>query len=147
MGTPRTTVWYEDVQEGEEASPLSIESITRTHIVRYAGASGDFNPLHHDEPFAQRVGYPSVFAMGMMTAGFLGHMLTDWMGLKNLRVYRVRFLSLVWPGDDLTCKGKVVEKHIENGRGYVHCDLTVENQRGEVVISGYAKVELPLNGH
>lgn len=78
-----------------------IGPITRTDIVRFAGAGGDFNPVHHDEEFARAAGFPSVFAMGMLTAGLLGDFVASWLGLANVGRFAVRFASPVWPGDTL----------------------------------------------
>src|SRR5574338_1681476 len=83
-----------------------VENLTRTQIVQYAGASGNFNPIHHDEMFATRAaGYPSVFAHGMLTMGLTGRLLTDWLGDGVLREFGVRFVKQVFPGDTLTARG------------------------------------------
>lgn len=76
--------------------------VTRTDIVRYAGAGGDFNPIHHDEVFAREAGYPTVFAMGLYTAGLAGAALAEAVGPLHLRKYGVRYVGQVWPGDTLT---------------------------------------------
>jgi len=81
----KKVLYFEEIREGDEAPPVVVANITRTHIVRYAGASGDFNPIHHDELYAIRAGNDRLFAMGMMTAGFLSHMITDWVGDGKLR--------------------------------------------------------------
>jgi len=141
---PAKTVRFEDMEEGSEGPAFKIENITRTNIVRYAGASGDFNPIHHDEPYAQSLGYPGIFAMGMMTAGFLSRLPSAWFGLKHLRRYQVRFVSQAWPGDTLTFKGKVAKKYEEEGSGIVEIDLVVENQKSEAVITGKATAAFPL---
>src|ERR671931_640235 len=93
---------FEDVQEGDEAPSWELADVRRTHFVKYAGASGDFNPMHHDDSVATAVGYPSVFGHGMFTAGVLSHYLTDWVGLPNLRKFGVRFKTQVYPGDTLS---------------------------------------------
>src|SRR5436305_11504669 len=91
-----------DVEVGQTFSALVVEDLTRTQIVQYAGASGDYNPLHTDEIFTTQVaGYPSVFAHGMLTMGMTGKMLTDYVGDARLTKYGVRFTSQVWPGDTL----------------------------------------------
>ena len=82
--------------------------VSRTDLVRYAGASGDFNPLHHDETFARAAGLPGVMAHGMFSAGLLGSFLLAWVGERPIRRYRVRFLSPVWPGDILHAGGEIV---------------------------------------
>lgn len=77
--------------------------VTRTDLVRYAGAGGDFNPIHHDDDFARGAGYPSVFAHGLLTAGILASRVTARFGADRLRRFSVRYRDQVWPGDTLTC--------------------------------------------
>ena len=77
--------------------------LTRTDFVRYQGASGDFNPIHHDEEFAKASGFPTVFSVGMLQAGILASFATDWLGASNVRKFGVQFREQVWPGDELTC--------------------------------------------
>lgn len=135
--------YFEEIREGDEAPPVVVANITRTHIVRYAGASGDFNPIHHDELYAIRAGNDRLFAMGMMTAGFLSHMITDWVGDGKLRRYKIRFGRQVWPGDTVTCKGKITGKYTEGGKNYLQADVFAENQRAEKVITGTIVAEVP----
>ena len=94
MGVP-ASVQAGDRKVGDEAEPLVVGPITRTHIVRYAGASGDFTPIHHHEPLAQQVGLPRVFSMGMMQGGMLAHLVADWLGLANVRRFSIR--AKPWP--------------------------------------------------
>ncbi len=129
------------ISEGDEAPELSLE-VTRTHIVRYAGAGGDFNPIHTDEAFAKAVGLPSVFAMGLMQGGYLARMLTDWVGVGNLKRYKIRFTGQVWPGETIICKGKIVRKYEGDGEKLVDCELAVVNQEGDSKIAGEATVAL-----
>src|SRR5256885_2910851 len=97
-----------DVKVGDSQSLVVFDNLTRTQIVMYAGASGDYNPLHTDEIFATKVaGYPTVFAHGMLTMGMTGTMLTNYVGDGRLLKYGVRFVSQVWPGDPLTAKAVV----------------------------------------
>lgn len=132
---------FEDVSVGDESPVLRIDEVTRTMIVRYAGASGDFNPIHHDEEFAKNAGNPTVFAMGMMNAGFLSHLLQDWMGLPNIKKFGVKFKERVWPGDSLTFRGKVVSKdELEKN---LKVELHLINQNGKVTIQANATVQLP----
>ena len=138
----KKVLYLEDIREGDEAPPVVVANITRTHIVKYAGASGDFNPIHHDELYAIRGGNDRVFAMGMMTAGFLSHMITDWVGDGKLRKYRVRFARQVWPGDTITCKGKITRKYTEGGKNFMEAEVFAENQRGEKVITGSIVAEV-----
>src|SRR5579859_6447289 len=98
-----SVLYFEDVAEGDEA-PVRSHTLNRTDLVRYAGASGDFNPMHHDEVQAKDAGLPSVFGHGMFTMGMLGKALTDYVGVGNLRVYKVRFTKQTWPGETLATK-------------------------------------------
>ena len=120
---------------GDTHEAVVVENINRTHIVKYAGASGDFNPLHHDEGAAKSMaGYPSVFAHGMLSMGLTGHMLTDWLGAGSLKKYGVRFTKQVWPGDTLTAKGEVT-KVVD---GLATIKVVSVNQNGESVVEGEA---------
>src|SRR6187431_1922422 len=99
-----------DVKVGDTTTQVVADNLTRTQIVQYAGASGDYNPLHTDEVFTTKVaGYPSVFAHGMLTMGMTGKMLTDYVGDTRLTKYGVRFTSQVWPGDTLDSTATVTE--------------------------------------
>lgn len=131
-----------DLSVGESREQVLVENLTRTQIVQYAGASGDFNPIHHDEVFATKVaGYPSVFAHGMLSMGLAGRLLTDWLGDGVLRSFGVRFVRQVWPGDTLTAKGTVTAVGAD---GSVEIELVTTNQRGEPVLAGEAVAQLPV---
>lgn len=128
----------DDLHEGDAGPPWSVENLTRTMFVRYAGASGDFNPLHHDDTFAQALGYPSVFAPGMFGAGLVAHYLMDWLGTGSLRKFSVSFRKQAWPGDTLMVRARVVRKYVEGGEVRVDVQADLVNQRDEVVIEGAA---------
>jgi len=136
-------LYYENVQV-EEKLPSFELTINRTHIVKYAGASGDFFPVHHDEEFAKSIGLPSVFAMGLMHGGMLAKIVTDWAGDGRVKRYKLRFATMVWPGDTLGFSGQVVKKYQKDGENFVECTLAIVNQKGESAISGEATVSLPL---
>jgi acyl dehydratase len=124
---------------GDAYTERIVEDLKRTQIVQYAGASGDYNPVHTDEIFAVKVaGYPSVFAHGMLTMGMTGKMLTNYVGDGRLTRYGVRFTNQVWPGDDLEAKATVEAIREEKGKYYA--DLMVEtfNQSGVLVLKGSA---------
>jgi acyl dehydratase len=121
-----------DTQQ-QEFAPL-----TRTMFVRYAGASGDFNPMHHDDTIATQVGNPSVFGHGMLTMGLAARVVKDWFGPESLRNVQVRFAKQVWPGDVLTATAKVTGKREAAGEQLVDLDLLVENQNGDKAITGSA---------
>jgi acyl dehydratase len=122
---------------GDTATPRTFGPITRTDIVRYAGASGDFNPIHHDETFATGAGFPTVFSIGMYQAALLATFATDWLGADAVRRFTVRFLEQVWPGDELTCTGVVTA--VTDAR--VEVDLACTRQTGGVAIAGSASFE------
>ena len=125
----------EDVKVGESHEALLVENLTRTQIVQYAGASGDYNPLHTDELFATKVaGYPTVFAHGMLTMGMTGRALTDLVGLDALTRFGGRFTSQVWPGDTLTAR--VTVESVEDGVAELR--VSTVNQDGVEVFAGTA---------
>jgi peroxisomal enoyl-CoA hydratase 2 len=140
-----TAPTFEDLSVGDEAPPLVVEDLSRTHFVRYAGASGDFNPMHHDDTIATSVGNPSVFGHGMLTAGLMARVLKDWFGPDALRRYQVRFSKQVWPGETLTCTAKVtgLRDSEEGGIGLVDVECQVVNQDGEVKLTGTATATVP----
>jgi acyl dehydratase len=134
---------FDDLSVGESREAVLVENLSRTQIVQYAGASGDFNPIHHDEPFAKAAGYPSVFAHGMLSMGLTGRLLTDWLGDGVLRSFGVRFVRQVWPGDTLTGRATVQTLEAREGEGLVGLDLVTTNQKGEPVVIGEATATLP----
>ncbi|MBI5948108.1 MAG: MaoC family dehydratase N-terminal domain-containing protein [Chloroflexi bacterium] len=123
------------LKAGDTHEAVVVENIQRTHIVKYAGASGDFNPLHHDDTLANKLGgYPTVFAHGMLSMGLTGRMLTDWLGPTALKKFGVRFTKQVWPGDTLTAKAEVTE--VKGGLATIK--VVTVNQDGESVVEGEA---------
>jgi acyl dehydratase len=133
------TLKRSELTPGQTFSAAVVEDLKRTQIVQYAGASGDYNPLHTDEVFATRVaGYPSVFAHGMLTMGMTGRMVTDLVGDGRLTSFGGRFTSQVFPGDDLTTTATVEEVREEDGTPIVSLQLRTINQDDREVFSGYA---------
>jgi len=132
-----------DVKPGNTHTQVVAEDLSRTQIVQYAGASGDYNPLHTDEPFARDVaGYPGVFAHGMLTMGLTGRALTDWVGDGRLLEYGVRFTAQVWPGDTLTVTATVREVGSRDEVPVATIDIVTSNSRGETVVTGTAVARL-----
>jgi acyl dehydratase len=127
---------YDAVKVGDSIPTVTIENVARPDFVRYAGASGDFVPLHYDQTFVEAAGIPTVFAQGMWTAGCLSRCLTDFAGAGNVRQFKVRFARQVWPGDTLTCRGKVTNKTAQNGENLVEGEVEVVNQKGEATVKG-----------
>ena len=124
-----------NLKAGDTYTECLVEDLSRTQIVMYAGASGDYNPVHTDEKFTTEIaGYPSVFAHGMLTMGMTGRMLTNYVGDGRLTKYGVRFTSQVWPGDTLNSTATVVD--ITDG--IVNLSVETTNQDGALVLSGYA---------
>jgi acyl dehydratase len=149
VGEPQS-ITIDGVAEGLELGEVAYPALTRDDIKRYARASGDDNPIHQDEDYARRTGAPTVFAMGMLPAGHLAHAVSDWFGgPQNLRRFRVRFTTRVWPGDQILCSGRVesVEGRVvrvtlearRRGPGPEALDLPEE----ETALVGEAEVELP----
>ncbi|MCE2559359.1 MAG: MaoC family dehydratase N-terminal domain-containing protein [Acidobacteria bacterium] len=123
------------VQVGDTYTQKLTEDLSRTQIVQYAGASGDYNPLHSDEIFTTKVAnYPTVFAHGMLTMGMTGRFVGD----GRLTAYGVRFTRQVWPGDALTATAKVDAVREEDGQSLVDLSVTTVNQDGDVVVMGKA---------
>jgi acyl dehydratase len=131
------TLSFADVKIGDEA-PVTTHKLTRTDLVKYAGASGDFNPMHHDEVAAQAAGQPSVFGHGMFSMGLLGSALTDYVGVGNLVRYQVRFARQTWPDEVLSSKIVVTGKREEDGKKLVDLALTLSNGDGEDKLIGEA---------
>ncbi len=135
-------LYFEAVRLGDELPSLSKGPVDRVQLARYAGASGDFNPVHVDEVYARSLGMPSVYAPGMLVMGILGQLVSDWARGAQLRKYQVRFSKIVWPGDTVVAKGRVMERWGDTGRYYAEVDLWAENQKGELVLRGSALVQL-----
>ena len=132
-----------ELSPGTTWEMVLVEDLKRTQIVQYAGASGDYNPLHSDEVFTTKVaGYPSVFAHGMLTMGATGRLLTDYVGDGMLTEYGVRFVHQVWPGDTLTATATVTAIREEDGVDLVDLTVTTTNQDGVPVITGTATARL-----
>jgi len=128
---------FDAVTVGEQRTQ-EFPALTRTMFVRYAGASGDFNPMHHDDTIAAQVGNPSVFGHGMLTMGLAARVVKDWFGAEAIRRLQVRFAKQVWPGDVLTCTATVTAKRDDGGEHLVDLDLVVANQNGDQAIVGSA---------
>ena len=128
---------------GDVYSERVVDNLSRTQIVQYAGASGDYNPLHTDEVYTTQVaGYPTVFAHGMLTMGLTGKMLTNYVGDGTLTKFGVRFTNQVWPGDTLDAKATVAAIREEGGVTLVDLTLSTVNQDGKEVMTGNATAKI-----
>jgi acyl dehydratase len=127
------------IKVGDSHSERVVEDLKRTQLVMYAGASGDYNPLHSDELYTQEIaGYPTVFAHGMLTMGMTARMLTNFVGDGRLTRYGVRFTNQVWPGDTLDATATIESIRDEAGKRYVDLAVSTKNQNGVEVIKGSA---------
>jgi acyl dehydratase len=138
---PATTA----LRVGVQAPAREFGPLSRQMFVRYAGASGDLNPMHYDDQLARSAGYPSVFAQGMLSAALLAGFATDWLGAGSVRRFSVRFREQVWPGDVLTCSGVVTAVSAESDGERVSVELTATRQTGGVAITGTAEFLNPRN--
>ncbi|MEM7323625.1 MAG: MaoC/PaaZ C-terminal domain-containing protein [Actinomycetota bacterium] len=128
---------------GDTRTEVLVEDLTRTQIVMYAGASGDYNPLHSDDLYTREVaGYPGVFAHGMLTMGMTGRLITDWVGDGTLTGYGVRFVNQVWPGDTLTATAEVTDIRTEGDQHLVDLKITTVNQHNNPVVTGTATARI-----
>jgi acyl dehydratase len=137
-----TTLYFEDVTEGDEAPELT-HVLTRTDLVTYAGASGDYNPMHHDEIKAKAAGQPSVFGHGMFSMGLLGTAITDYVGAGNVTRFTVRFARQTWPDEELHSKVVVTGKRKEGDAHLVDLDVRLHNAAGEEKVVGEATAAVP----
>ncbi len=138
-------VYFEDVKAGDALPPMITDPINRVQLVKYAGSSLDFNPLHYDEDFAHKAGLKQCIAHGMLSMGFLGRYLMNWGGGKTfVRDIDVRFTSPTDNGDTVTCKGTV--KSVNPAKKEIECELETATQRGNVTVKGTAFVRLPSKG-
>jgi acyl dehydratase len=133
------------VEHGAQAPAREFGPLTRQMFVRYAGASGDLNPMHYDDELARSAGYPSVFGQGMLTASLLATFATDWLGAETIRRFAVRFREQVWPDDVLTCSGAVASIIPDGESDRVTVDLAVTRQTGGIAVTGTADFVIPRN--
>jgi acyl dehydratase len=135
-------LYFEDVAEGDRA-PERTRVLSRTDLVMYAGASGDYNPMHHDEVKAVAAGQPSVFGHGMFSMGLLGTAITDYVGIGNVRRFRVRFAKQTWPDEELRTAIVVTAKRTYGTDHLIDLDVRLQNADGEEKVVGEATAVVP----
>jgi len=135
--------YYEDVQVGEEIPPLVKAPMTHLRLVRYAGASGDFNPLHTDPKVGEEIGTGGIIAHGMLIMGFVGQLLSDYAGPNALRKFGVRFKGMTHLNDEITCTGTITEKYEADGEGRIAGKVQAVDQNGDVKVAGTFIAALP----
>jgi acyl dehydratase len=138
-----TKRYFEDVQVGDEIPRLVASPVTHLQLVRYAGASGDFNPLHTDPKIGEMVGTGGIIAHGMLIMGLVGRMLSDYVGPTALRKFGVRFKSMTRLDDVITCSGVISEKYEVDGEGRIAGKVQAADQNGDVKVTGTFVAALP----
>ena len=148
-------IYWDDIEVGMEIAPLAKIATTQM-LVRWAGASGDFNPLHYDSAYVEAEGLGQVIVHGALKRQWLIHLMTDWIGEQGtLKKFSCQYGAMDYPrhmktisqpqeGETWHCKGKVTKKYIEGDRHLVDCRIGVENGKGEVTTSGRATVIFPV---
>ena len=136
------TTWA-DLQAGHSPEAWTFGPITRTDFVRYQGASGDMNPVHHDEGFATAAGFPGPLAVGMFTAGVMNTYGTRWLGADNVRRTRMRFIKPAFAGDEMTVSARVARTYEEEGERRVDVELAVANAAGDFAVQGWMTFVVP----
>lgn len=139
-------VYYEDVAVDTEIKPR-VKQLSTRQLVMWAGASGDYNPIHYDKDFALSRGLPGVIVPGQLVYCFLGQLMTDWTGAEGrLKKLDCSYRGMNYPGETVTCRGRVTKKYVENGEHCVECTIWAENPGGEKTVTGKAVVVLPPRG-
>ena len=136
-------LYYEDVQVGDEIPKLVKSPVSHLQLVRYAGASGDFNPLHTDPKIGELIGLGGIITHGMLIMGFVGQMLSDYVGPTALRKFGVRFKGMTRLNDVITCTGTITEKHEVDGEGRITGKVQAVDQNGDVKVAGTFVAALP----
>ncbi len=134
---------FEDIKVGDPIPPLTKPAITHLQLALDAGAGADHNPIHVDAEAAKAGGLPGIIAHGMLPLGFLGQLLTQWVPQKQLRSLSARFVAMAFPGDVISCSGKVSGKREQDGEKLVDLEIAAQNQKGENIQLGKATVALP----
>ena len=135
-------VLFEDIKIGDAIPSLTRPAISHLQLALYAGAGADHNPIHVDEQAAKAGGLPGIIAHGMLPLGFLGGLLTQWVPQKQLRSLSARFVAMAFPGDVITCSGKITGKREQAGEKLVELEIAAQNQKGENIQLGKAVVAL-----
>ncbi len=127
---------FDRIEVGQELPPIKVPTITHANLVRYAGASGDFNPIHNDPDFAKKAGLDGTIAHGMYVMAQIGRLCTSWADQKDIRFFGVKFKAMTKLGENLTCVGTVKKKKEENGEKLVTVSVEARNEAGEVKAGG-----------
>jgi acyl dehydratase len=135
--------YYQDVKKGDEVTPL-VKEPTPRQLVMWAGAVGDYMPIHYDRDYARSRGLEGIIVHGQLVGAFLGQLMTDWVGEGGtLRKLSCSYKGMNYPGEAVTLRGKVLRKYVRGGGHFVDCSIWAENPKGEKTASGAATVVLP----
>lgn len=140
---PQAKLYFEDVQVGNQIPKLIKSPLTHLRLVRYAGASGDFNPLHTDPKVGEMIGTGGIISHGMLIMGFVGQLLSDYVGPAALRKFGVRFKGMTHLDDVITCTGTITEKYEADGEARIAGKVQAEDQNGDVKVVGTFVAALP----
>ncbi|MBW2562258.1 MAG: dehydratase [Deltaproteobacteria bacterium] len=141
-------LFYGDIDVGDTMPEQVKGPLQKIQHVMYAGASGDFNPLHTDDDFAKAVGMKDgVIAHGMLIMGFVGQAITDWIPRKYLKKFGVRFSGMTKPGNTISITGTVTDKRVENRENIITCEVIARDERGDVKVTGHFEAALPIRGN
>ena len=135
-------ILFKDIEVGDAIPAMTKPAISHLQLALYAGAGADHNPIHVDEQAAKAGGLPGIIAHGMLPLGFLGQLLTQWVPQQQVRSMSARFVAMAFPGDVITCSGKVAARREESGEKLVDLEIVAQNQKGENIQLGKATVVL-----
>jgi acyl dehydratase len=135
-------ILFEHIKIGDAIPAITNPAISHLQLALYAGAGADHNPIHVDQEAAKAGGLPGIIAHGMLPLGFLGQLLTHWVPQKQVRSLSARFVAMAFPGDVITCSGRVAAKREEAGKKLVDVEIAAQNQNGENLQLGKATVVL-----
>ena len=133
---------FNNIKEGDQIPSLQEEQITQIQLIKYAGASGDFNPIHTIPDYAKAAGLDGTIAQGMLVMGMLGQMISNWVGVKAVREFSASFKAITRPGDILTAKGEVKRKYQDENGKFISCKVQIEDQKGEVKVGGKVTIQI-----
>lgn len=140
---PRPTATAAEVSAGDTAPPLVVADLERKDFVKYAGASGDFTPIHYDEPYVREAGHDAVFAQGMLTAGYAARAISDWLGLATVTRFRTRFQSQLFPGESVVVTSEIDDVTRTGASATVVASFKATTRTGDVLLTGEAEADLP----
>ena len=134
---------YDDVDVGTPIPRYVAPAVTRLALALFASAAADHNPIHVDDAEARAAGLPGAIVHGMLTMAFLGELVTRWIPLRSLRALEGRFVAMAYPGDVITCEGRIVRKLDEGTERCVELELVAHVRDGVKLLTGKATVALP----